>query len=372
MRPLKSYLPIYPYNENKESDELLRVEQPEFDSFNEELKLCFSRQSILTADHIGIKLYENMLDIYANKNDTLEFRKERVILKLNSSPPFTLKYLRNCMDRIVGSNNYKVSMDYNAFTLHIEGTAKNENWFIEMTTLLARIKPANILYNYTTHPYDIINYYIGVVEAYIGRKKFYLPEIPYFQNKIYSGIVNCQIGKKRIGITFNDKTSFKSYIGLITRKIGRIEIQCLDKPTVNPIAKFEASVYTGVASLHAGKKIFNISFDDQSNTKIYTGIGSLKVGKVNINIPVVEKFTDNIYAGLITRKVGRIKIKNGDRVDLLPIPSFKPKIYTGVASLRTGKNKINIPFNEKFKRNIYTGLLTLKVGKITIGGIKND
>ena len=156
MLPLKSYLPYF-YDGVREFDELLNSEQPEFDTFNNELKLTFKRQFVLTADEVGVSLYESILGIYPDPEDTLAWRKERIILQLNSSPPFTMQYLRNCLDKIIGKGNYKTWCNYNDFELYIQATVKNKNWFTELKYLLARIKPANLLYIYMAYSKNTIN-----------------------------------------------------------------------------------------------------------------------------------------------------------------------------------------------------------------------
>ncbi|WP_110954794.1 putative phage tail protein [Anaerosinus massiliensis] len=185
---LKKYLPYY-YDGVKEMDSLTDSEQPEFDSLNSELQLAFSRQSVVNADEVGIKLYEDILQIHANPvNETLDFRKQRVTMRLNASPPFTIQYLRNSLDKIMGHENYETWCDYNNFELFIQGLTTNKNWFIELDYLLAKIKPANLLFIYIAYDPSFIN--VGQ-NIYAGQGKWNyklgewrLGELPFYSDKV--------------------------------------------------------------------------------------------------------------------------------------------------------------------------------------------
>jgi hypothetical protein len=148
LHDLKRYVPIV-YNGIQEMDNIINTEQQEIDTLYGEMKLAYNRQTVINADEKGISLYEAILNINSDSSaEGLEFRKQKVILQLTTAPPFSFNFLLQQLDKIAGRVNYKAWIDFNNYTLYIQSETSNKLWFNELTLLLARIKPANILYVY--------------------------------------------------------------------------------------------------------------------------------------------------------------------------------------------------------------------------------
>lgn len=148
LHDLKRYVPIV-YNGIQEMDNIINTEQQEIDTLYGEMKLAYNRQTVINADEKGISLYEAILNINSDSSaESLEFRKQKVILQLTTAPPFSFNFLLQQLDKIAGRVNYKAWIDFNNYTLYIQSETSNKLWFNELTLLLARIKPANILYIY--------------------------------------------------------------------------------------------------------------------------------------------------------------------------------------------------------------------------------
>lgn len=148
LHDLKRYVPIV-YNGIQEMDNIINTEQQEIDTLYGEMKLAYNRQTVINADEKGISLYEAILNINSDVSvESLEFRKQKVILQLTTAPPFSFNFLLQQLDKIAGRENYKAWVDFNNYILYIQSETSNKLWFNELTLLLARIKPANILYIY--------------------------------------------------------------------------------------------------------------------------------------------------------------------------------------------------------------------------------
>lgn len=148
LHDLKRYVPIV-YNGIQEMDNIINTEQQEIDTLYGEMKLAYNRQTVINADEKGISLYEAILNINSDSSaESLEFRKQKVILQLTTAPPFSFNFLLQQLDKIAGRENYKAWIDFNNYTLYVQSETSNKLWFNELTLLLARIKPANILYIY--------------------------------------------------------------------------------------------------------------------------------------------------------------------------------------------------------------------------------
>lgn len=144
---LKKYVPTI-YNGVYEMSKLCDIEQVEVDKLEDEFQLAFDRQFVKNADEQGVAQYEQLLDISPAIGDTLAHRKEIIILTLSSSVAFTFTYLTQQLDKIMGKGNYACWVDFNAYTLYIQGLTLDINWYFALSTLIHRVKPANIVYVY--------------------------------------------------------------------------------------------------------------------------------------------------------------------------------------------------------------------------------
>ena len=144
---LKKYVPSI-YNGIYEMNKVCDIEQAEVDKLEDEFQLAFDRQFVKNADEQGVAQYEVLLNISPAINDTLAHRKEMIILTLSSSVAFTFTYLTQQLDKIMGKGNYKCWVDFNAYTLYIQGLTLDINWYFALSSLIHRVKPANIVYVY--------------------------------------------------------------------------------------------------------------------------------------------------------------------------------------------------------------------------------
>lgn len=104
-------------------------------------------QFILTADEETISVYEKMFSILANPTtETLQFRRERVLNRMSLRPPFTMRWLQNKLDEIIGVGKWDAYVDYANRTLYIESFVVNQQWFNELRITINRIKPCNLVF----------------------------------------------------------------------------------------------------------------------------------------------------------------------------------------------------------------------------------
>ena len=145
-RQLNSYVPSY-YRKVDEMESLMEVEQSIVDEYQVNMLIAFQNTFVLTADILGIELFETMFSIVANPStEDLEFRRQRILNRMTTSPPFTLRFLKQKLDAIIGEGRWKVTMDYANYTLYIEASAVNQNWYTELEFTINQIKPCNIVF----------------------------------------------------------------------------------------------------------------------------------------------------------------------------------------------------------------------------------
>lgn len=159
------YLPSY-YGEVLDFIQLARTEDAELDSLEAAVEQLFDDQFVLTSGVQAIKRRERMLGIQADPGlETLDFRKQRILNRYRTKPPFTVRWLQEQLDRLVGPGMTIVSVDAERFILYVTTNIENANVFKEVQYTVQTVKPANIVYQQNTALYDRI----GLEEHITGR-----------------------------------------------------------------------------------------------------------------------------------------------------------------------------------------------------------
>lgn len=135
------------YNGVLEISALSETDDVLLDQALEKLERAQLNQFILTADEETISVYEKMFSILANPTtETLQFRRERILNRMSLQPPFTMRWLQNKLDEIIGVGKWNAYVDYANRTLYIESFVVNQQWFNELRITINRIKPCNLVF----------------------------------------------------------------------------------------------------------------------------------------------------------------------------------------------------------------------------------
>jgi hypothetical protein len=105
--------------------------------------------NILTANADVITEYEKLFSITARNDETLSFRRSRVINRLSLKGPFTIRYLEQKLNELLGEDNWTLTYYEDTYTLLIQSTVGDARWFEEIRATINTIKPANILFTNT-------------------------------------------------------------------------------------------------------------------------------------------------------------------------------------------------------------------------------
>ena len=132
------------YADFVEIDKLAEAEQKIFEEFRTHLSQLVDKQWVLTSTEEGIAQYEEAFGIQSYPEDTLEFRRDRVINRLSAAPPYTYRHLLQRMSSFVGQQNYLVSVVYGdyeiVFIIRIGEKGKLDEFIKTMIDIL----PANL------------------------------------------------------------------------------------------------------------------------------------------------------------------------------------------------------------------------------------
>ena len=145
-RPLRSFIPSV-YKGVVEMEKLLDSEERVMQIARKEMSAAFANTFVLTSDESGVIMFEKLLNLVADaKNESLEFRRQRIINRLSMSPPFTFNFLKQKLDEIIGRDAWTAYIDYTNYTLYVESSAVNQNWYSEVLFTVNRIKPCHMVF----------------------------------------------------------------------------------------------------------------------------------------------------------------------------------------------------------------------------------
>lgn len=95
----------------------------------------------------GVEMWEQIFYITPNPyTESLQFRRARVLNRISMRPPFTLGFLYQKLDEIIGPGQWTVIVDYPNYSLTIEAGAEDKNYWQELAYTITHIKPAHISY----------------------------------------------------------------------------------------------------------------------------------------------------------------------------------------------------------------------------------
>lgn len=145
-RLLGSFVP-HIYKDVTEMDAIIDAEQEQLSYAQAQASQAFANTFVLTANYEGIEMFELMIGIIADPTtESLEFRRQRVLNRITLSPPFTFRFLKKRLDDIIGKDAWNAYVDFNNYTLYVESSALNQNWYQELEFTINQIKPCNIIF----------------------------------------------------------------------------------------------------------------------------------------------------------------------------------------------------------------------------------
>lgn len=145
-RRLASFLP-HVYDGILEMSSIVDAEDNIMDTFRTEMSTAFYNTFVLTADEDGIYMFEKMLNIIADPyKEDLEFRRQRLLNRVSMTPPFTFRFLKQKLDDVIGKGSWTAYIDFDKYSIYVESSAENQNWYSEIEFTLNRIKPCNMVF----------------------------------------------------------------------------------------------------------------------------------------------------------------------------------------------------------------------------------
>ena len=135
------------YREVLDYQAICQTEEEQFEALAEAVQAVADNLFFQSMDQGSVALWEQVLGIVPDpQTESLDFRRSRVINRLSTRPPFTLGFLYQKLDELIGPGEWTVTVDYPNYTLYIESSAENQQYATEVALTIGRIKPAHIVY----------------------------------------------------------------------------------------------------------------------------------------------------------------------------------------------------------------------------------
>ncbi|SFM40729.1 putative phage tail protein [Pelosinus propionicus] len=194
---LKDYLPDY-YDDITDTDALMDAEQPDIDTLWSNISTMdnadpdslanrgvMDNQFIQTSDSGKLTKLEALFGILADTTtETLAFRRTRLLNRFSQHPPFTVPWLTQQLDNLIGAGLYTLTIDHGNYTIYLASSAQNQSYYTEVVATIAYVKPCNMIFvNQPLVPHGlyvnesvslgeyVYNYHLGT-SWILGQKPF--------------------------------------------------------------------------------------------------------------------------------------------------------------------------------------------------------
>lgn len=199
------------YREILDYQQICQTETAQFEALAQEITAVAENFFFQTMGLDGIEMWEQIFHIVPNpQTEDVDFRRYRVLNRISTKPPYTLDFLYQKLDELIGPGLWEVTVDYPNYTLYIESSAQNQNYATEVAFTINKIKPAHIVYVNTpfiqsglllseqierlirTYNYRLGSWALGALPfATDGENEVVkMPETPSIQQALLTGAAN--------------------------------------------------------------------------------------------------------------------------------------------------------------------------------------
>ena len=205
-----SLLPPW-YREILDYQQICQTEQEQMQALAQEIGTVADNFFFQTMDVGSVSQWEQIFKIVPNTvTETLALRQARLLNRISTRPPFTIWFLYQKLDELIGPGQWTVNVDYPNYTLYIESSAENQQYATEVAYTINSIKPAHIVFVNTPYVQTgmllsesielsqlIYNYRLGAwglgVSPFASEQSkgvIKMPTTPSIQQALLSGTAN--------------------------------------------------------------------------------------------------------------------------------------------------------------------------------------
>lgn len=140
---LIEYMPTF-LQEVQEFKEIFNSEDIEIEDIKEKIAELLDEVVVQTAKSYGLDRYEKIYGI-TNTTTDIERRRFNILSKINNRIPYTLNWLKNKLNNLVGKDNYEIILDHNNYKITVNVAALFNDIAIVLNKDLREQLPANLL-----------------------------------------------------------------------------------------------------------------------------------------------------------------------------------------------------------------------------------
>ena len=146
---LLSLLPEW-YRKILDYQQICQSEEGQLEALAEAINGVADNFFFQTMDVSSVQQWEKIFRIIPNPStESLEFRRSRLLNRMSTRPPYTLSFLYQKLDELIGRGQWTVNVDYPNYTIYIESSASNQAYASEVAVTMNTIKPAHMVYRNT-------------------------------------------------------------------------------------------------------------------------------------------------------------------------------------------------------------------------------
>lgn len=135
------------YREVLDYQQMCNTIGAQFALLAEEINRVADNFFLQTMDLETVQMWEGIFRIVANPaTESLQFRRDRIINRISMRPPFTLRFLYQKLDELIGPGLWSVTVDYPNYALYIESNVDGQGYSQELIYTINHIKPAHITF----------------------------------------------------------------------------------------------------------------------------------------------------------------------------------------------------------------------------------
>lgn len=142
---LIEYLPDW-FRDVLEFQALCETETEQFEALAGAMGAVADNFFFQTMDAGAVSQWEQIFRIAASPSEDLSFRRARLLNRISTRPPFTLAFLYERLDALIGPGQYTVEVDYPNYTLYVASAAENQDYAAEIAVTINTVKPCHIVY----------------------------------------------------------------------------------------------------------------------------------------------------------------------------------------------------------------------------------
>ena len=120
-------------------------EDIEINQIKENIDMMEKETIVKTASIYGIERYERIYNLTPNQGDSYQIRKDKIIQKITNRLPFSLRWLINKLNNLVGKGNYILDINYARYDLLINISGITTKQLTDLQEEMKFMLPVNLV-----------------------------------------------------------------------------------------------------------------------------------------------------------------------------------------------------------------------------------